>query len=381
MALDSAIGSDMRLLYAITNSRVIKSGFPVIRADSLHKEISPIEKGSKDWVHHPEGEDVAACLLGLASDYPQVSYYRVEHFLNRELLGQLGIGIGLDVFLMGRHITMRDVQCPSPVARFGKLAMMDRQFIRQPDGQSRECFLVTAFEPGEHSGAPVFITADHLLGQEMLSGKGRMAVSWLLGIDQGHLQDYKPVINAQGDRHPRGWKVPSPHGLIVVTPAWKLRELLWMEQLRDARRKLELRARGAKRGDARDTEGGLVFTRADYVGVLRFASRRIGTNIQAAEERSAVYLLRRPAKGELEYSLEDFERDFPNDDSCLNWLKDYLYPNGIHCRKCQDTTSHLRVVKRRSYSCSRCGHHVHPTVGTGWLPALVVLLQRNWSRN
>src|SRR5215213_910926 len=48
----------------------------------------------------------------------------------------------------------------------------------------------------------------------------------------------------------------------------------------------------------------------------------------------------------------------------LKWLTDYLNPGGIHCRNCQRITPHARVAKRRSFSCARCGHHVHPTVGT-----------------
>jgi len=55
---------------------------------------------------------------------------------------------------------------------------------------------------------------------------------------------------------------------------------------------------------------------------------------------------------------------FPDDDACLEWLKNYLYPDGIHCDKCQRITKHHKVTNRRSYSCDYCGHHVHPTAGT-----------------
>jgi len=35
-----------------------------------------------------------------------------------------------------------------------------------------------------------------------------------------------------------------------------------------------------------------------------------------------------------EYIVTDFHRDFPDDTSCLEWLKNYRYPNGIFCKKC-----------------------------------------------
>ncbi|MDO8616713.1 MAG: IS1595 family transposase [Dehalococcoidia bacterium] len=64
------------------------------------------------------------------------------------------------------------------------------------------------------------------------------------------------------------------------------------------------------------------------------------------------------------YTIRDFDRDFPDDGACLDWLKDFLYPAGIPCKVCGEVTKHYRVKSRPSYSCSRCGHHVHPMAGT-----------------
>lgn len=64
------------------------------------------------------------------------------------------------------------------------------------------------------------------------------------------------------------------------------------------------------------------------------------------------------------YDLREFDREFPDDDTCLEWLKDQVFPEGIFCEPCGRVTKHHRVRSRRSYSCDRCGHHVHPTAGT-----------------
>ena len=64
------------------------------------------------------------------------------------------------------------------------------------------------------------------------------------------------------------------------------------------------------------------------------------------------------------YTIRDFNTQFPDDAACLDWLRDYLYPNGIECPKCKRVTKHHRVASRRSYSCDVCGHHVHPTADT-----------------
>jgi len=64
------------------------------------------------------------------------------------------------------------------------------------------------------------------------------------------------------------------------------------------------------------------------------------------------------------YPLKAFQAQFPDDAACLEWLKNHLYPNGIHCKNCNRVTKHHRVVSRPSYCCDNCGNHVHPTAGT-----------------
>ncbi|MGI8427257.1 MAG: IS1595 family transposase [Actinomycetota bacterium] len=64
------------------------------------------------------------------------------------------------------------------------------------------------------------------------------------------------------------------------------------------------------------------------------------------------------------YTVNDLRREFPDDGTCLAWLKDYRWPNGIQCDTCGKVTTHHKVKSRRSYSCQECGHHVHPTAGT-----------------
>ena len=64
------------------------------------------------------------------------------------------------------------------------------------------------------------------------------------------------------------------------------------------------------------------------------------------------------------YTFKDFDKAFPDDAACLEWLREYLYADGIACKKCKRVTKHHRVASRPSYSCDVCGHHVHPTAGT-----------------
>jgi transposase len=64
------------------------------------------------------------------------------------------------------------------------------------------------------------------------------------------------------------------------------------------------------------------------------------------------------------YSTGDFDRDFPTDDACLEWLFKARYPDGVFCAKCEMVTPHSRIKERPCYSCNRCGNHVYPMSGT-----------------
>ncbi len=66
----------------------------------------------------------------------------------------------------------------------------------------------------------------------------------------------------------------------------------------------------------------------------------------------------------LRYTKKDFDRQFPDDAACLEWLKNRLYPDGIDCKNCGEITKHYRLASSPSYSCEHCGNHVHPTANT-----------------
>ena len=64
------------------------------------------------------------------------------------------------------------------------------------------------------------------------------------------------------------------------------------------------------------------------------------------------------------YTIADFNKQFPDDNACLDWLRHKLYPQKIFCRKCGKPTKHFRIVNRKVYSCDVCRHQVSPTAGT-----------------
>ena len=64
------------------------------------------------------------------------------------------------------------------------------------------------------------------------------------------------------------------------------------------------------------------------------------------------------------YTTKDFEKQFPDDDACLGFIKNARWPNGIFCDNCKRVTKHHKITDRKVYSCDFCGTQVSPTAGT-----------------
>jgi transposase len=64
------------------------------------------------------------------------------------------------------------------------------------------------------------------------------------------------------------------------------------------------------------------------------------------------------------YTIKDFEKQFPNDDACLDFLFNYQHPNGVYCPKCQKITKHYKKTNMKFYACEFCGMGYAPTSGT-----------------
>src|SRR6266496_1992305 len=73
---------------------------------------------------------------------------------------------------------------------------------------------------------------------------------------------------------------------------------------------------------------------------------------------------KRGTASESRYSIFEFDKEFPDDAACLDYLVTRFYPEGIFCPKCAKVTKHHRVKARPAYSCQFCGHYEYPMVGT-----------------
>ena len=79
---------------------------------------------------------------------------------------------------------------------------------------------------------------------------------------------------------------------------------------------------------------------------------------------------KRAHSSESQYSLVEFMQEYPDDETCLQalWRRRYA-PDGenANCPKCETVRPFKRYEtkqQRQSWTCTICGHHLHPTAGT-----------------
>lgn len=64
------------------------------------------------------------------------------------------------------------------------------------------------------------------------------------------------------------------------------------------------------------------------------------------------------------FTLLQFLKRFPTDDSCLEELKLLQYPDGVFCSTCEKITNYYKLKNRTAYSCEFCRSQMYPLAGT-----------------
>jgi len=66
----------------------------------------------------------------------------------------------------------------------------------------------------------------------------------------------------------------------------------------------------------------------------------------------------------MKFTLKDFMQMFPDDDTCLDYIRNEWFPEVIECPTCGKTAKFYRITTRKVYGCEFCGHQISPTAGT-----------------
>lgn len=232
--------------YAVTNSHVIREGrSPVIRLNTKEGATDILELKDGDWIHHPDHDNLAVTPIALHSDnFKYQALNRDLVFIDKYFIAEHDIGIGDDVFMVGRFINHEGTQSNIPALRFGNIAMMPEEPVKHHKGHMQESFLVEMRSIGGYSGSPVFVYIPAFSQRPREAGVHpglARSKPRLLGVDWGHILREEKIIDGSGNPHSLGWKVKTNTGMAAVVPAWRLNDLLNIGELVTQRQKEDQR--------------------------------------------------------------------------------------------------------------------------------------------
>ena len=220
----------LEYLYVVTNAHVVHKGGSTLRLNAAGGDIEAVEIPSESWVDHPDSDDISIAPIkfeipaewqvsGLFWDSVCPTAFRMQ---------ELDIGVGDDVFMLGRFIGHSGRQQNQPLARFGSLAMMDGERVKDGRDLLVDAYLVEMHSLPGFSGSPVFVSVPpgSLRGAKKVIPLHENPIA-LLGIDTGHKRVSHPVLDeATGEPSQPRQLVKQNSGVAIVAPYYKIRELI-----------------------------------------------------------------------------------------------------------------------------------------------------------
>ena len=184
--------------YVVTCKHVAIRDCNTVRLNTHSGEVVIVELDRFHWTHHDDGDNLSICpIFGLHDDWHKFRSLSVEMLISKEKIASLDIGIGDEVFTVGRVTGAEGRLRNLPTARFGNIAQMPVEPFLQENGHWQESFVVEARSISGFSGSPVFL--------QIFAGTPRFSKTrippteqgaLLLGVNWGHLHDQERVRTA-----------------------------------------------------------------------------------------------------------------------------------------------------------------------------------------
>lgn len=196
--------------YLVSNTHVINGGASVARFNRQDGSTAIIELHPSDWIPHPTADVAAVCIMGVGDWRAEdVTYSPEEDFITPAKIEQWRIGVGDEVFMVGRFLNHQGKNLIRPAARFGSISMMQEDIWNSALGHEEESIAVEMRSRTGFSGSPVKVYRNGATNISMFH-----PVDWLyglLGVNWGYIYDKDTKENS--------W-------LNGVVPAWKISEVL-----------------------------------------------------------------------------------------------------------------------------------------------------------
>lgn len=228
MSIKSTVIERVNNTYFVTNAHVLErlrekqSVSAFVRFNKSPSSTDIVEVPLQHWQMHPNGDDIAVCLIEDKAEWVSRWVAVEDHFLTPEMCASLQVGIGDQTVTVGRFSAYSGGLANIPSARFGRIAMNGVEPIKQSNRGSfeQQSFLVETYSISGYSGSPVFVEIE----PTSFVPERRDSRAYLLGVDWGHFN-----IALEHDEH------TIPTGMMGVVPAWKIVDIIMQPMLVQAR--------------------------------------------------------------------------------------------------------------------------------------------------
>ena len=235
--------------HGVTNWHVaLDKGCSVIRLNTLDGKTDIIEFDPIEWEWIPNKDDIAVSPVILYKrGLHDITHIAGSTFATDKKVKDFRIGIGDDVFMVGRFIDHSGEPTNSPAVRFGNISVMPSP-IEQPNGYRGDSYCIDLHSRTGFSGSPVMVYRTHesdleqrLYPEEFKEIPG--AFLFLLGIHWGQFREKWPIVSEnepaeseQQDLITTGEYVKGLSGMTCVIPAQRIMDVLNLPRLKEQRR-------------------------------------------------------------------------------------------------------------------------------------------------
>ncbi len=202
--------------YAVSNRHVVwTGGCSVLRLNRRGGgDPAIIELDERNWHVHPNGNDVAVASLTKMIDVAihKVSYIPTSRFISRKDATDWELGVGDEVFMVGRYVNHQGRIENTAAVRFGSISVMPQPIYNKAIGKDQLSYAVEMRSRSGFSGS--FVAAYRTIAT-ILTTVATEEFYGVLGVNWGHIVD---------DLGENTW-------LNGVVPAWQITETISLPAL------------------------------------------------------------------------------------------------------------------------------------------------------
>jgi hypothetical protein len=224
VSLDSnEFGDELRHVYAVTNKHLLvdSNGKPrclYLNINNSEGDTDTIITELKHWRLAPD-DDLAVLPISPSASRHLASSIGELAFLTEEKIAKHNIGVGDDLFFIGRFVDHQGKTVNTPTLRFGNVALLtEDEIFDNETGMSQVSYLAEARSIKGFSGSPTFV---YILP---LSPRGRGADltidywQYFIGVVWSHFKTQEEAYGENGER----LKVEANSGIMGIVPAKRL---------------------------------------------------------------------------------------------------------------------------------------------------------------